>query len=1018
MPASSPLTASWIWHAQPSYTPYHQAILARKSFSLPARPGSAMLRIAVDGGYRLRINGAWVADGPARAWPEHFYYDEIDASPYLQAGDNQIEVIARHWQVGDFHTRAQQAGLLVQLDVLFPDGGASRILSDATWETAHLPAWAANVPKVSIQMEPQELYDARLEESIRFTPAAVLYPADGGPWHDLLPRDVALLTRAPRHFKRFLAANLLRRKRDLNFCLPVVRLASKEPVVEANYYQTAAGAMATLLELIAPAEIRLELDGMQAAIAGQSREDGRYTLPAGRHLLVACPWPVFNHRKERELRIVDPPEGLRLVNPLPLSSSTPNPEDKITGDFTAHACREISETPYQLPSPSQGAPLVHPKGRGAGMRVDSDESECRIAPKGLGRPVGAGVSDNPWLFLALPQYAVSENDMDWVWFTSTSGARETAAAGCRAAFNRLLTCTDPAQLSAGSEFELRQLPAEEMFVHSTHWLFHQREISGSAASLVDNPGALIHDNSAFTTVRPSPEGDLELVYDLGEQSVGYFQFELIAPAGVCVDLYSVEYIAADGTVQHTGDNHNGLRYITRDGLNRFTSLKRRAGRYLFLALRDQHALVQIRLLRTIESTYPVEYRGAFSCSDARLDRVWEISARTLALCMEDTFTDCPLYEQTYWVGDARNESIFAYDTFGAADIARRCLRLAAQSLERYPLAGGQVPSSWDMLLPAWSFLWGIAVWDYYFYTGDRTALEEFWPAVIANLRGAQARLDSHGLFSGKFWNMFDWTPVDDRHETVLHNSLLLAGALDAAQKAAAVLADGANKTWLADFRARLSAAINACWDPAKNAYPDAILEDGTASSSTCMHTSFLSLLYDVIPPEHAAAALANALTPPQGMVPVGSPFAMMYYYEALAKTGQPAAILASIYANYLPMLADGATTVWEVFPTSGDRPGGFPTRSHCHAWSSAPLHFLPQVVLGIRQDEPGGAAYTISPWVGDLAWARGTVCTARGPLEVSWQRDGQQLSLTIHAPEGVAVKLASNPSLAGLEIHS
>ena len=38
-------------------------------------------------------------------------------------------------------------------------------------------------------------------------------------------------------------------------------------------------------------------------------------------------------------------------------------------------------------------------------------------------------------------------------------------------------------------------------------------------------------------------------------------------------------------MQHTGDNHNGLRYITRAGLNRFTSLKRRAGRYLFLTLR-------------------------------------------------------------------------------------------------------------------------------------------------------------------------------------------------------------------------------------------------------------------------------------------------------------------------------------------------------------------------------------------------------------------------------------------------
>ncbi len=88
-----------------------------------------------------------------------------------------------------------------------------------------------------------------------------------------------------------------------------------------------------------------------------------------------------------------------------------------------------------------------------------------------------------------------------------------------------------------------------------------------------------------------------------------------------------------------------------------------------------------------------------------------------------------------------------------------------------------------------------------------------------------------------------------------------------------------------------------------------------------------------------------------------------------------------------PYLAAGATTVWEVFPTSRDHPGGFPTRSHCHAWSSAPLRFLPRIVLGILQAEAGGAAYTISPWLGDLEWGRGAVCAERGLLEVSWRKE-------------------------------
>ncbi len=218
-------------------------------------------------------------------------------------------------------------------------------------------------------------------------------------------------------------------------------------------------------------------------------------------------------------------------------------------------------------------------------------------------------------------------------------------------------------------------------------------------------------------------------------------------------------------------------------------MKRRSGRYLFVTLRNQTSDslllsdVTFRRLRLIESTYPVNAVGSFRCSDERLTRIWEIAARTLKLCMEDTFTDCPLYEQTLWVGDARNESVFAYPVFGATDIARRCARLAAQSLERYPIVGSQVPTTWDTLLPAWSFLWGISIWDNYAFTGDRAFLDEMWPAVIGNIEGAAGLLDpGSGLFRGAFWNMFDWSGIDDVHEIVLHNSLLLVGALDASAR--------------------------------------------------------------------------------------------------------------------------------------------------------------------------------------------------------------------------------------------
>jgi len=162
--------------------------------------------------------------------------------------------------------------------------------------------------------------------------------------------------------------------------------------------------------------------------------------------------------------------------------------------------------------------------------------------------------------------------------------------------------------------------------------------------------------------------------------------------------------------------------------------------------------------------------------------------------------------------------------------------------------------------------------------------------------------------------------------------------------------------------------------------------------------------------------LNNILSPPEEMVKVGSPFAIMYMYEALEKAGHPDRIIESIYKSYLPMLETGATTVWESFPTGTTGGGGFPTRSHCHAWSSAPIHFLNRIILGILPDQPGGKSFIISPRLNGLTWAKGAPATVNGPVEVSWTLEGDALKVTANAPEGVTLRFVRNDTHDGLSV--
>jgi hypothetical protein len=560
-----------------------------------------------------------------------------------------------------------------------------------------------------------------------------------------------------------------------------------------------------------------------------------------------------------------------------------------------------------------------------------------------------------------------------------------------------------------------KIVARGEWTESPHFLFESRKPLKDAKAAVENAEAVVKGDGSVT-VQPNAEGDVELCYDLGEQNIGYWQFVIDGEAGLTVDLSGVEYITPSGRVQHTERYRNTMRYVCKEGENRFTSLMRRSGRFLFMTLRNQTKPATLREFRIVESTYPVQPIGRFACSDPRLDKIWEISARTLKLCMEDTFTDCPLYEQTHWVGDARNESVFGYTTFGSDDLAKRCVKLTAYSLDHYPITLCQTPSTWEILLPAWSFLWGISVWDNYEYSADRDFLEWAYPYMLKNLRGASQFTDSRGLFSGPFWNMFDWSGIDDGHNTVIHCSMFAVGACDAAIKSAAVLGNGKDLEWLHGYRKQLLDGINALWDDKKGTYPDSVHNDGKISEKTSLHTGFLGLLYDIVPEDRRAKVLDWVMNPPKGVTPVGSPFAILYLFEALEKMGQSDEIIKAIYRDYQPMLDLDATTVWETFARGTTGSKGFPTRSHCHAWSSAPVTYLNRVILGIVPEAAGGAAYRISPRLNDLEWAKGASASIQGPVTVEWKKAGDTLLVDAKAPAGVKLTFARNDSMQGLKV--
>jgi len=508
-----------------------------------------------------------------------------------------------------------------------------------------------------------------------------------------------------------------------------------------------------------------------------------------------------------------------------------------------------------------------------------------------------------------------------------------------------------------------------------------------------------------------PESDTEIIIDFGKELSGYIEFTVDASAGTILDFYGFEYMKGN-YIQHTYDLQNTLRYVCRAGHQSYISTIRRGLRYLMLTVRKAKRPVNIYGVKLLQSNYPVAEIGQFNCSDSLLNEIWKISQHTTRLCMEDTFIDCPTYEQAFWVGDARNEALINYYIFGTLDIVKRCLRLVPGSEWQTPLYANQVPSGWNSVLPNWTFFWVIACYEYYLHTGDVDFTKNILPHIKSTLHAYLDKINDYGLLFTCGWNMLDWAPMDQPDVGIVTpQNMFLVRALECAADLAEIVNDKDTAALFMNKASSLNKAINEfLWCDDKNAYIDCIHEDGSKSKIVSMQTQVVASLCDIAKDERARVIDSYILDPPKCFVKIGSPFMAFFYYEALSKLGCFDKLTEHIREHYGMMVKHGATTCWETFPGNyEDQPDPeMLTRSHCHAWSSAPSYFFGKYILGIRNCGPGWDKVIIEPNVCNLNYANGCVpLPDGGQIDVAWEigDDGRCLRLDVTAPAEIELDI-------------
>jgi hypothetical protein len=536
---------------------------------------------------------------------------------------------------------------------------------------------------------------------------------------------------------------------------------------------------------------------------------------------------------------------------------------------------------------------------------------------------------------------------------------------------------------------------------------------------LQNPSAMLSANDEVTTIEPPPEGEFVAVtLDLGTYRTGHILLEIEDAAGdEFVDVLFSEEITKTQLPLLVPlrlppvpgcQEAQSLRYRCRPGDQKWESFHLIGMRYLLVVFRNVESKpLKIKRIAVRQVHTAFEGEGSFTCSDDRLNQIWNVGRNTQLNCSFDAFVDCPWREQAMWWGDSRVQAQVAAYAFGDTSLLERGIGLIAQSQaidgSLHAHAPADIPRH---RLPDFMMTWVATLWDHYELTGRTDLLNESAETMHRLFDFLQSHESPEGLigsFEG-YWMFLDWVPIFKGDFSAPFNLLYLQAIRYAAQicellgyqKWASAYIEKAN---------RLESAIDKFfWDAKSKSWRDGYdAAAGKQVEQISQHTNTLAILLGLKPETHADIArevLLKSAKSKRTKIITASPFFYAYVLQAMAGQGLLEEVLEIISDKWGTFLDLNASTFYEMWTVT--------IESRCHAWSSSPVYHLMQIVLGIRPVGPGWTRLRIAPFPGKLEFARGVVPTPRGPLRVEWEKAGDdQLAVRLDVPDGLEVEFVS-----------
>lgn len=475
-----------------------------------------------------------------------------------------------------------------------------------------------------------------------------------------------------------------------------------------------------------------------------------------------------------------------------------------------------------------------------------------------------------------------------------------------------------------------------------------------------------------------------MVLDAGEETSGYPVFSFVGGKGSRVRITYLEKFTGEG-IRKDDAEHGEISGITdtlilNGDTVSFEPFWYRTFRYIAVDI-DAAATAVLYRPTYRETGYPLKVESWVESSEPWVREVWDMCVRTLRRCMNETYMDCPYYEQNQFPMDTRLQALFCSCVSRDNRLTMKALEDFHCSISPDGLVHGRYPGSYQQIISTFSLHYIFLLEETWRNARDIAPFRRYLPDLDRILSYYHSKIGPDGLVGHPgYWAFVDWHPLwaesggvpaalTKGPSTIIN--LMYAHALERA----AVLWDAGSRPALAEeYRTRKAAILERvqalCWDETRGMY-----REGPQFEQYTQHAQAWAVLDGLATGERAQTILRHAMEDPDVL---RVSFSTSYeWFRALEAAG-------------LYDLTEGDMARWAALPGQGnttcpETPED--SRSECHAWSALPIYEFVRVLAGVRYEK---GTLTVRPNLSYLPDLRGQIITPAGPVVLDCRRqDGK-----------------------------